>query len=111
MLSLVMFGGPGVHLKRLRDMTVDRVVSKTVLAKYMERMIEEWRDVTLYGTVLLGANVSFLTIQSVDEAGIEGRNRTPSQRASYFSVLASMGTIVASFMLLGRHREVMNVSV
>lgn len=98
-------------MKRLRDMAVDRVVSKTVLAKYVERMTEEWRDVTLYGTVLLGANVSFLTIQSVDEAGAEGPNRTPSQRASYFSILASMGTIVSSFMLLGRHREVMSVSI
>lgn len=110
LLSLVMFGGPGVHMKRLRDMTVDKIVSKAVLARYVDRMMEEWRDVTLYGTVLLGANVSFLTIQSVDEAGSAGPLRTPSQRASYFSILASMGTIVSSFMLMGRHREVMSVS-
>ncbi|KAJ3505990.1 hypothetical protein NMY22_g17391 [Coprinellus aureogranulatus] len=107
-VSLLMFGGPGVHIRRLRDMTVDRVVSKTALAKYIDRMMEEWRDVTLYGTVLLGANVSFLTIQSVDEAGSAGPNRTPSQRVSYFSILASIGTIVSSFLLLGRHREVMS---
>jgi hypothetical protein len=61
--------------------------------------------------VLLGANVSFLTIQSVDEAPGDQPTRTPAQRASYFSILASLGTIVASLVLLilVRHREVMGV--
>ncbi|RXW11463.1 hypothetical protein EST38_g14393 [Candolleomyces aberdarensis] len=100
-----MFGGPGIHMQRLRELTVDRMVRKQGFEKYVEKMVEEWRDITLYATVILSANVSFLTIQSVDEAGSAGDNRTNSQRASYFSILASMGTIVFSLLLLRQHRE------
>ena len=59
--------------------------------------------------MLLGTNVSFLSIQSVDTAGSEGRFRTNAQRASYFSILASMGTIVFSLLLLRQHREAISV--
>ncbi|KAJ2925396.1 hypothetical protein H1R20_g11697, partial [Candolleomyces eurysporus] len=103
--SSIMFGGPGIHMQRLRELTVDRMVRKHGFEKYVEKMVEEWRDITLYATVILSANVSFLTIQSVDEAGSAGDNRTNSQRASYFSILASMGTIVFSLLLLRQHRE------
>ncbi|KAF5329995.1 hypothetical protein D9611_010429 [Ephemerocybe angulata] len=110
LLSIVMFGSPTMHMRRLRDMTVDEIVSKHTLAKFAEKMVEEWRDITLYGTVVLTANVSFLTIQSVDSAGAEGPKRSDEQRASYFSILASMGTIVFSLLLLRQHREAMNLS-
>ncbi|KAF6764327.1 hypothetical protein DFP72DRAFT_799998 [Ephemerocybe angulata] len=109
LLSIVMFGSPAMHMRRLRDMTVDEMVSKHTLAKFAEKMVEEWRDITLYGTVVLTANVSFLTIQSVDNAGAVGRERSDEQRASYFSILASMGTIVFSLLLLRQHREAMNL--
>jgi hypothetical protein len=46
--SLIMFGGPGVHMKRLRELTVDRIVRKHGFEKYVEKMVEEWRDITLY---------------------------------------------------------------
>ncbi|KAJ3526031.1 hypothetical protein NMY22_g10331 [Coprinellus aureogranulatus] len=107
LFSLAMFGGPNFHLRRLRSLTVDMKVNDAELQKYKKKMVEEWKDVNLYGTVLLAANVSFLAISSVDDAGSEKRSRTPSQRASYLSVLASMGTIAFSFMLLGRHRGFM----
>jgi hypothetical protein len=47
-LTLIMFGGPYVHAKRLRDMTLDQIVNKNLLAKYTEKMVAEWRDVALY---------------------------------------------------------------
>lgn len=106
-----MLGGPRAHFEKLKSITVDRLVRRTVLEKYKEMMVEEWREVNLYGTVLLGANVSFLTIGTVDDAGSEGPNRTPSQRVSYVSILTSIGTVVSSFLLLGQHREIMTVHI
>jgi hypothetical protein len=63
--------------------------------------------------VLLTANVSFLAIQSVDEASAGRDPKTPAQLASYFSILACLGSMVSSVVLviLMRHREVMGVSV
>ncbi|KAJ3537984.1 hypothetical protein NMY22_g5363 [Coprinellus aureogranulatus] len=107
LFSLAMFGGPNFHLRRLRSLAVDMKVNDAELQKYKKKMVEEWKDVNLYGTVLLAANVSFLAISSIDTAGSGKPSRTPSQRASYLSILASMGTILSSFMLLGRHRGIM----
>ncbi|TEB34154.1 hypothetical protein FA13DRAFT_69964 [Coprinellus micaceus] len=103
------FGGPYVHASRLREISLDQIVNKALLAKYTEKMVAEWRDIALYGTVLLGANVAFLAIQTVDVTPEDGHTRTSAQRASYFSVLASLGTIISSLVLLilVRHREVM----
>ncbi|TEB18531.1 hypothetical protein FA13DRAFT_1608016, partial [Coprinellus micaceus] len=108
-LALLMFGGPHIHTKSLRDMASDWIVNKELLAKYTAGMVAEWRDVALYispGTVLLGANVLFLAIQSVDEAST-GPSKTPAQRASYFSILASLGTLASSLVLLivSRHHD------
>jgi hypothetical protein len=54
--------------------------------------------------VLLNANVAFLAIQSVDEAGADG-SRTPAQIASYASVIASMGTIIVGLVLARSNRN------
>ena len=46
--TVFMFGGPYVHANRLRDITLDQIVNKNLLAKYTEKMVAEWRDVALY---------------------------------------------------------------
>ena len=52
------------------------------------------------GTVLLTANVAFLAIPSVDQGS---STRTPTQLASYFSVVTSIGSIVIGLMLVQKH--------
>ncbi|KAJ3515755.1 hypothetical protein NLJ89_g1562 [Agrocybe chaxingu] len=90
-LSPLMIYGPDSHLYRLEETTVD----------YMEgsQLFDQ-------ATVVLNANVAFLAIQSVDEAAAPDR-RTDSQRASYFSVLTSLGSIIFGLLLVRQHREVM----
>ncbi|KAJ7792412.1 hypothetical protein B0H14DRAFT_2199550, partial [Mycena olivaceomarginata] len=62
------------------------------------RLRTEWQELTAYATVILNANVSFLSIQSVDQGMVQGGNlvlkRSPAQIASYLSILASVGSIV-----------------
>jgi hypothetical protein len=55
--------------------------------------------------VLLNANVAFLAIQSVDQ-----EERSNAQRASYFSVLTSMGAVILGLLLTRQHQHVFNVS-
>ena len=59
--------------------------------------------------MILGANVSFLTIQSVDAAAVDAV-KSNAQRASYVSVLISMGSILSSLLLLRQFRHKNNVS-
>ena len=54
------------------------------------------------GTVLLTANMAFLAIPSVDNGT---RARTPTQVASYFSTVTSIGSIVIGLLLVRKHRD------
>jgi hypothetical protein len=53
-------------------------------------------------TVLLAANVSFLAIPSVDNGPDV---RSPSQIASYLSVLTSVASIITGLLLIGQYRN------
>ena len=59
-------------------------------------------------TVLLNANVAFLAIQSVDSASTLG-HRSFAQRASYFSIVTSVGAIVLGLLLAREHNISLNV--
>ena len=51
--------------------------------------------------MLLNANVAFLAIPSVDSGD---HTRTPTQVASYLSIITSTGSVVVSLLLLRQHR-------
>jgi hypothetical protein len=59
-------------------------------------------------TVLLNANVAFLAIQSVDSSAPLG-GRSGQQRASYFSIMTSIGAIVLGLLLVRQHTTILNV--
>jgi hypothetical protein len=54
--------------------------------------------------VLLNSNVAFLAIQSVDAQGVPKR-QSDSQRASYFSVITSLGSIIFGLLMLRLFRD------
>ncbi|KAF5371715.1 hypothetical protein D9758_003506 [Tetrapyrgos nigripes] len=55
------------------------------------------------GTVLLNANVAFLSINSLDKS-TSVPQRSPAQIASYISVVATLGTIIPGLFLARKHR-------
>ena len=65
--------------------------------------------ITFQATVLLNANVAFLAIQSVDSSGAVG-HRSNAQRASYFSIVNSIGAIVLGLLLIREHNTTLSVS-
>ena len=110
---------------RLRSSTIglESVYSGCILAsngwaQFATQVINEWKGIAinvstmafveqpdqcvpvLQGTVLLTANVAFLAIPSVDQGS---STRTPTQLASYFSVVTSIGSIVIGLMLVQKH--------
>ena len=86
---------------------------------FITKLQSDWTEFTLYvsapqsryndvtytsisqGAVLLNANVAFLAIPSVDPGN---HTRTPAQLASYFSIITSIGSVVAGLLLLQQHR-------
>jgi hypothetical protein len=56
-------------------------------------------------TVLLNANVAFLSIQSVDNNGIMVADRSAAQITSYISIVTSVGSVIISLLLVRQNRS------
>lgn len=54
------------------------------------------------GTVILNANVAFLSIQNVNNPS--DKSRSPAQLASYLSVVTSAGAIILGLLLVRQNR-------
>ena len=132
---LVLYGAEA-HLKRLQEISTDYLVNEILWKEMMGRITDEWREFTIYvrfiyfilsfacrsifinkylyyfitfqATVLLNANVAFLAIQSVDSSGAVG-HRSNGQRASYFSIVNSIGAIVVGLLLIREHNTALSV--
>ncbi|KAF9448056.1 hypothetical protein P691DRAFT_705693 [Macrolepiota fuliginosa MF-IS2] len=107
LVSPIVFYAPESYLKKLQSMSVDSFVNNPSWDKLLTKLTDEWKEYTLYGTVLLTSNVSFLAIQSLDALGSHGY-RNPAQRASYFSIAVSIGTIILGLLLVRQHHTTLH---
>lgn len=48
LVSPFMFLGPTIHARRLKNLTLDSVVSKSKWSKLRGRLVDEWREGVLY---------------------------------------------------------------
>ncbi|KAF9467882.1 hypothetical protein BDZ94DRAFT_913657 [Collybia nuda] len=103
-LSLLLLSAPSTYLRKLQETSVDSLVNKPSWLQLKKKLTEEWKDSALFSTVLLNANVAFLAIQSVDQP-----SRSNAQRASYISVLTSMGAIIFGLLLTRQHQHIFNM--
>ncbi|KAJ3516749.1 hypothetical protein NLJ89_g920 [Agrocybe chaxingu] len=100
--SPLLLYGPEIHLKTLRKTAVDSTVRTADWNELLGRLTDDWKEFSLYATVLLNANVAFLAIQSVDDAAPPDGRSLP-QRASYFSIMTSIGSIMLGLLLVRLH--------
>ncbi|KAF9064960.1 hypothetical protein BDP27DRAFT_1269800 [Rhodocollybia butyracea] len=101
--SPVLFSAPYWYFRSLTNICVDGLVHEAAWSEFINRMNEEWQQLTLFNTVLVNANVGFLAIQSIDNASnLPGRS--PAQIASFLSVIASAGSIVLGLIHVRKHR-------
>ena len=128
-ISIFLFSAPDIHLENLQKMCVDGIVYKAIWEEGLRIVIDEWQEfiilyvsnktrtttclksnslLTFKSTVVLNANVAFLSIQSVDTNS--DLYRSPAQLSSYFSITASTGSIIIGLILVRlsrtkKHRE------
>ncbi|KAJ6595722.1 hypothetical protein DFH09DRAFT_145749 [Mycena vulgaris] len=97
LFNFLLFSAPSFNLTTLQSISLDGLVWNQSWDVFAARVQEEWKEFTLYATVLLTANVAFLAIQSVDQGGPD---RSPTQILSYLSTLTSIGGIITRLLLL-----------
>ncbi|KAJ6595706.1 hypothetical protein DFH09DRAFT_145401 [Mycena vulgaris] len=105
LLSPLLFYAPNFHLVSLQKMYVDGLVRHRGWSEFITRLNNEWQEFTLYATVVLNANVAFLSIQSVDQGGLALPDRTHTQISSYLSMLTSIGAIIIGLLLSKQNRD------
>ncbi|KAF9445937.1 hypothetical protein P691DRAFT_241096 [Macrolepiota fuliginosa MF-IS2] len=101
-VSPLVFFASEDHLSKLQSVPNDSFVKKSSWEQLLMNLTRDWEQYTLYATVLLTSNVSFLAIQSLDALGTKGY-RNSAQRASYFSTAVSIGAIALGLLLVRQH--------
>ncbi|KAJ7211360.1 hypothetical protein GGX14DRAFT_450025 [Mycena pura] len=106
LLNPLLFYAPDFHLDGLHTIYTDGLIRHRGWSEFITRLTSEWQEFTLYATVVLNANVAFLSIQSVDQTGDQtGMNRSPTQISSYLSMLTSIGAIIIGLLLVKQNRN------
>ncbi|KAF9234246.1 hypothetical protein BU15DRAFT_10126, partial [Melanogaster broomeanus] len=88
---------PIAHVRSLHMGFVDDIASTVEWNTFITKFNGQLQNLNLLGTVLLGANVGFLAIQSVDA----GEGRSVTQIASYTSLVFSFGSIALGLTFIG----------
>ncbi|KAE9391512.1 hypothetical protein BT96DRAFT_304191 [Gymnopus androsaceus JB14] len=91
-LSAVCFHTPHQHLKQIKYMFTDNLLNHPRCEQFIQKLVSEWTDLTLYSTVVLNANIAFLSVQTPLDS--------PIRIAIYVSTTASLGSITTGLLLL-----------
>ncbi|KAH7921696.1 hypothetical protein BV22DRAFT_1038352 [Leucogyrophana mollusca] len=100
-VSPLLFNAPDAHTRSLHNIFVDGIARVHTWDEFTAMLNKELQDSNLLATVLLGVNVGFLAIGSVDD----GNGRAFSQIASYMSLIASIGSIVLGLIFVRNNRS------
>ncbi|KAI9067010.1 hypothetical protein FKP32DRAFT_1684141 [Trametes sanguinea] len=102
--SWLLFWTPSIYIKRIDEMWLDQKINHQPWRKFISELQEDWTASITPSTVILGANVGFLAIQSVDQGGNMVPHRSAGQIISYISTLLTIGNIIACTVLARQHR-------
>jgi len=91
-----------VYLRALETIWIDDIVTVIPWTSFMTRLRADWQEYVLFATVLLNANISFMTINDVDLG--PGQPRTLAQITSLVSTTASIGSILVGLLLNRQYR-------
>ncbi|KAG1850191.1 hypothetical protein F4604DRAFT_1934640 [Suillus subluteus] len=74
---------------------VDQDIVDARWKQYMDKLNSDWNGYTIFSTVMLAVDISFLSVPSV-------QTQTPAILLSYMSTLCAMGSLVVTLLLVGQ---------
>ncbi|KAJ3516750.1 hypothetical protein NLJ89_g921 [Agrocybe chaxingu] len=110
--SPLLFYGPEIHSKTLQKTAVDFTVRKADWDAVMAQLTDGWKQLNIYATVMLAANVAFLAIpgiEGMDDASPPG-SCSWQQSISYLSTMDSLGSIILGLLLVQLHNTTLKAS-
>ncbi|KAG1737411.1 hypothetical protein EDB19DRAFT_1637011 [Suillus lakei] len=94
-MNFILLGSPDAQSKAFRKILVDGNIVDQRWEQYMDKLNSEWNGYTIFSTVMLAVDISFLAVQSVQA-------QTPVILLSYMSTLCAMGSLVVTLLLVGQ---------
>ncbi|KAG2131682.1 hypothetical protein DEU56DRAFT_454610 [Suillus clintonianus] len=94
-MNVILFGSPDAHNKALQKIWVDSTIVQPRWKNFINRLNSEWNGFTIFSTVMLAVDISFLAVPSV-------QTQTAAILVSYMSALCAMGSLVVSLVLAGQ---------
>ncbi|KAH7906251.1 hypothetical protein BJ138DRAFT_1163047 [Hygrophoropsis aurantiaca] len=103
-LNLILFGAPEMHTQRLEKIWAVKMGGSAPCWKnYINRRNGEWNSLTIYSTVLLAVNVSFLALPGVETKSTKVLSFCAF--AIYLSTMNATGSMVGSLILAHRNHR------
>ncbi|KIJ11348.1 hypothetical protein PAXINDRAFT_118977 [Paxillus involutus ATCC 200175] len=96
-LNRLLFGSPEAHLKSIRRMWVDEIVVQPRWKNFIVVLNDEWNRFTIFATVILAVDVSFLAVP-----GVLSASPSLATLAVYLSTLCAVGSLLVSVTLSGQ---------
>ncbi|KAG1729009.1 hypothetical protein EDB19DRAFT_1939282 [Suillus lakei] len=100
-INVALFDAPRSHMKELRRVWVDRTINSPRWKNFNSKLSSEWSGITMYSTVMVAVDVSFLAVPSVtlQNAG------SVTVISTYISLFCIVGSLVVSLFLTRQNRR------
>ncbi|KAG2338460.1 hypothetical protein BDR05DRAFT_969157 [Suillus weaverae] len=94
-MNVMLFGSPDAQSKALHRIWVDDTIVQPRWKNFIDRLTTEWNGFTIFSTVMLAVDISFLAVPSV-------QTQTPAIILAYLSTLCAMGSLLVSLIMAGQ---------
>ncbi|KAG2361740.1 hypothetical protein BDR07DRAFT_1408763 [Suillus spraguei] len=98
--NVAMFGAPQSHMEELRRVWVDRSINSPRWKNFNSKLSNEWSSITIYSTVMVAVDVSFLAVPSVSLRN----SGSVTIISTYLSIFCIVGSLVVSLFLSRQSR-------
>ncbi|KAG2094834.1 uncharacterized protein F5147DRAFT_642204 [Suillus discolor] len=105
-MELLCFGAPHAQMTELQRVWVDKSTSSPRWKDFNDKLSREWISITIYSTVMLTVDLSFLSVPSVNAQ----TSHSVAIITAYLSTFCVVGSLVVSISLAGQNRKYGNVS-
>ncbi|KAG1751122.1 hypothetical protein EDB19DRAFT_1903981 [Suillus lakei] len=95
LMNVMLFGSPDAQSKALHRIWVDDTIVQPRWKNFIDRLTTEWNGYTIFSTVMLAVDISFLAVPSV-------QTQTSATLLAYMSTLCAMGSLLVSLILAGQ---------
>ncbi|KAG2354710.1 hypothetical protein BDR07DRAFT_1464915 [Suillus spraguei] len=98
--NVAMSGAPQSHMEELQRVWVDRSINSPRWKNFNSKLNSEWSSITIYSTVMIAVDVSFLAVPSVSDL----KSDSVTTISTYLSVFCIIGSLVISLFLTRQSR-------